>query len=1785
MSVAPARTRLSALVAAATALVLGATLIAPAASAVEPVPSLVVTEIVADNVGYDDYEYFEVHNTSAQTIELDAAGMGFSYIYADDDDVSRDAVLSAPAGTAIEAGETVVFWLSYQTSTVDSFARSEEDFRAHFAGGDPVEPYRVVRVEGQAGMANGGDRGIRVTGPAGEVTRSFYPAGSVGTDLSAQFRLPAAGTSLDVLATTATPTPGILEAETLVPAEATEPAEPVALAMRDLLITEFQPNNVGADAYEYVEIANTTDRDIDLAASGIDLVYDFVSGEKSLSYPDGSVVPAGGVAVLWLTYAPNTDGLTADDFRAFYGAAADLTVIPIAGQAGFANTADRGLRIESAGQMVTAASYAAVDIGNGVGVDYRLPARGDDAMMSVLAALVPPTPGVVVDEAFVAAPFVLEPDPDLVTAPLQITEVAPDTANLSGADAYEFVEVFNATSEPIDFRDYSLKYLYPLADLTNSSTALWPATNRGAVIPAGGTVVFWIKNGLNDALTAADFNAHFGVDLVADENLFEIASAGMANSAARGLEIVTNTGIGGNRAYYNLGGVDDTVADQPIQYAVDAVDPTLQTKLGTAAATPGRVHPEQVAGGLMIVPADAEAPSVTDLTVAEIAPGDPFQMAFEVSDDVQVRTVTLAVRSNLDEEFTTHDLLADGDTYRHSIPSVDLTGKQWFEYVLTARDGTNQTTTDPRTVPVDDGRPTGLRLNLEDGAWVSGEVDVVAATDRYPADVSLEIDGASVEAIARLESAPMFAFEASGVDTFFRNGVRVGDDVLRIFDDGIYSGWETISTPVPLGYLDGGEVTVSVWAGTKAAPEIDLDENNDDFTIRNLRLVLPDGRTLTPAGYDDPTVVLAMGDSAGKLDFFDAVFGIPDDARTAASYTWDTAAVADGPHEVRAVAGESDAAVTVVVDNTAPTVTTDLEEGRLYQGEFMIDASAADAGSGLASLTATLNGTPIELPYATSSISLGDGAHSVVFAATDEVGNVAERTVSFDTPVEEPGNELLSPDDATVFEEGEEVALTARATDPTGDLLQVEFAQAHRLTVGSGIDAYTGAVTDAAAIDREERRVLTAEEAEQIGRFDEVALAEASDTALPYQLFDVAVPEDAGDAARVRVRWDGSANANAKVLLYALGADGSWHELDRALTTGGAETSFTLDAVVPVVDFAVAGTVRVLVQHSEGFAGTALSTRETSVEPNHPEDTPRSAYDFTLAWESDTQYYNEEFHQHQTAIHDYLLAERSDLNLQYLFHTGDIVDDYDQLWQWDFADPEYAKLDQAGLPYGVIAGNHDVGHKEIDYTNYGTYFGDARFAGNPWFGGSYENNRGHYDLMTVGGIDFLMLYMGWGPGDAEIAWMNDVLAQYPERVAMINLHEYMLTTGGLGPIPQRIYDEVIATNPNVRTVFSGHYHDAFTRVDGFDDDGDGVDDRQVYQILFDYQGLPEGGQGYLRLLHFDNVGGQIIARTYSPSLGDYNSDDPSLEPQHQDFTIPYTALGIVPQQKVLATDAFRADVLTANVISSHADVASGSEVTALWQPEVGTHGWYVTSRDPHGATADSEVRVLTIETAQPGDGEPGDGEPGDGEPGDGDGGSGAPGDGDSGDGDGGSGQPGDGEPGDGDGGSGQPGDGRPREPSVPVELDALDPALEGAIATTARVRIGDPFTVAVGEQHAGGWVQLWLHSTPTALGTWTRVAADGSVQAVMPAGTETGVHTLVAQTPDRVLGWTTLVVEAAAGEAPVTGGTPAGVGDADGIGALPATGADAAGLWPALAAAGAAAALGLVLLVRRRRDA
>src|SRR5690242_18043187 len=71
---------------------------------------------------------------------------------------------------------------------------------------------------------------------------------------------------------------------------------------------------------------------------------------------------------------------------------------------------------------------------------------------------------------------------------LLITELVPDTNNVGGSDGYEAIEIYNNTSQPVDYSQYTLNY----------NDKDWALLSPGpAIIPARQTIVLWVTNDKN----------------------------------------------------------------------------------------------------------------------------------------------------------------------------------------------------------------------------------------------------------------------------------------------------------------------------------------------------------------------------------------------------------------------------------------------------------------------------------------------------------------------------------------------------------------------------------------------------------------------------------------------------------------------------------------------------------------------------------------------------------------------------------------------------------------------------------------------------------------------------------------------------------------------------------------------------------------------------------------------------------------------------------------------------------------------------------------------------------------------------------------------------------------------------------------------------------------------------------------------------------------------------------------------------------------------------------------
>ncbi|MBE6763731.1 MAG: hypothetical protein E7553_05180 [Ruminococcaceae bacterium] len=290
---------------------------------------------------------------------------------------------------------------------------------------------------------------------------------------------------------------------------------------------------------------------------------------------------------------------------------------------------------------------------------------------------------------------------------------------------------------------------------------------------------------------------------------------------------------------------------------------------------------------------------------------------------------------------------------------------------------------------------------------------------------------------------------------------------------------------------------------------------------------------------------------------------------------------------------------------------------------------------------------------------------------------------------------------------------------------------------------------------------------------------------------------------------------------------------------------------------------------------------------------------YTLLWTSDPQWYSFKYFDIIEQQNQWVLDNLDTYDIRYTLHTGDFVNLPDSTEQWEFMSEQYVKWDEAGMPYGVLAGNHDVDGD--DHSAFSRYFGEARYKDNEWYGESFEDNFGHYDLMTIGDTDYIFVYMGYGSyTNTHYDWLNRVLGEHSDRIAILSFHEYLNAAGYRTKTGELLFQLVVLPNPNVRMVLCGHNYASARLVDRIDDNGDGEADRTLFQMIANYQSTTNGGNGFMRFMECDVENGTITHKTYSPYIDAFGSDYESDEPideygTRDDFVIPFDFSKPVPK--------------------------------------------------------------------------------------------------------------------------------------------------------------------------------------------------------------------------------------------------------------------------------------------------
>ena len=141
---------------------------------------------------------------------------------------------------------------------------------------------------------------------------------------------------------------------------------------------------------------------------------------------------------------------------------------------------------------------------------------------------------------------------------------------------------------------------------------------------------------------------------------------------------------------------------------------------------------------------------------------------------------------------------------------------------------------------------------------------------------------------------------------------------------------------------------------------------------------------------------------------------------------------------------------------------------------------------------------------------------------------------------------------------------------------------------------------------------------------------------------------------------------------------------------------------------------------------------------------------------------------------NWILDNRKSQRIKFVSHVGDIVGTYESDAHWKVARKNMLRL-LGQVPFGFSVGNHDM-QSSGDSRKFQKAFPASLFAVSPWFGGQIKINANSFQLISVNGMEFLVLHLEGNAPDEVLKWADSVLEKHAGRRAMITTHMY------LGPV-------------------------------------------------------------------------------------------------------------------------------------------------------------------------------------------------------------------------------------------------------------------------------------------------------------------------------------------------------------------------------------------------------------------
>lgn len=279
------------------------------------------------------------------------------------------------------------------------------------------------------------------------------------------------------------------------------------------------------------------------------------------------------------------------------------------------------------------------------------------------------------------------------------------------------------------------------------------------------------------------------------------------------------------------------------------------------------------------------------------------------------------------------------------------------------------------------------------------------------------------------------------------------------------------------------------------------------------------------------------------------------------------------------------------------------------------------------------------------------------------------------------------------------------------------------------------------------------------------------------------------------------------------------------------------------------------------------------------EKTPEN---LTLAVLPDTQLYTEIIPEVFDMQTQWIVDNAEEKNINFVLHVGDIVNKcYDDI-QWQNACNSLKILEDAGIPYIVSVGNHDVDYKfnsgnmhtyyddiRSENEKFLTYFPRERFVDMPTYGGHSENGYNQYHFVECKDYKILVLALDWLPSKTTMEWTEELLKKYSQYPTIIVKHDFIKPR--MGETENEELPVLSCEETEGQWDIFKKYNQIFMIVNGH---WSGIDHgviqneagNDVFLSVADFQSDSRGGNGMMQTIKLNFDEGFIEVETFSPYI-------------------------------------------------------------------------------------------------------------------------------------------------------------------------------------------------------------------------------------------------------------------------------------------------------------------------------